>query len=304
MTRRKALFVLGMHRSGTSALTGTLSLLGVNLGKSIKKPALDNQKGFYENTHVLKIDKSALRVMGYNPYDLFELKPGWWTDRRLTAHRRAIMELIGSDFRDDPIFAIKEPRICRLFPLWESVMDNLNIKYRFVIPIRDPMEVAMSLQKRNQLPLEKGALLWLDHVLKAEFYSRRQPRAIIHFNRLLAEPLRTMENVAKTLALDYPRKIADAKDDISRFLEPSLKHNNAGSKETGNAFPHISKCYRMLVDLAESPSNDHAIRDYFDELRTEFAGYLTANHLYSQPKKKRLRIRIREFFFPPSFKFG
>ncbi len=40
------LIILGMHRSGTSVLTGCLNLLGVNLGTSLMPASAANLSGY------------------------------------------------------------------------------------------------------------------------------------------------------------------------------------------------------------------------------------------------------------------
>ena len=47
-TGRRALIVLGMHRSGTSAVASVCNLLGMDLGARLMRPAADNEEGFWE----------------------------------------------------------------------------------------------------------------------------------------------------------------------------------------------------------------------------------------------------------------
>ena len=52
---RRCLLVLGMHRSGTSALTRVLNLLGADLPATLAPPADDNETGFWSRSGLLTI---------------------------------------------------------------------------------------------------------------------------------------------------------------------------------------------------------------------------------------------------------
>jgi hypothetical protein len=53
MTCKKIIVVLGMHRSGTSALTRGLSTLGVGLGDTLHPAGSDNPTGFWEDRDII-----------------------------------------------------------------------------------------------------------------------------------------------------------------------------------------------------------------------------------------------------------
>ena len=46
---RLAIIVLGMHRSGTSMLTGLLDQININLGDDLMESTKYNFKGYFEN---------------------------------------------------------------------------------------------------------------------------------------------------------------------------------------------------------------------------------------------------------------
>ena len=63
----RSLVILGMHRSGTSALAGLVQLLGVNLGEDLL-PAMPevNEKGFFEHQEILDIHEGLLKSLGWS----------------------------------------------------------------------------------------------------------------------------------------------------------------------------------------------------------------------------------------------
>ena len=56
--------VLGMHRSGTSAITKGLEVLGVNLGDNLLPPKDDNPKGFFEDRDLVNLNERVLEKIG------------------------------------------------------------------------------------------------------------------------------------------------------------------------------------------------------------------------------------------------
>jgi hypothetical protein len=56
--------VLGMHRSGTSAITRSLVALGIELGKNTVGGDVKNQKGCFEDPEVVKINDIILEKLG------------------------------------------------------------------------------------------------------------------------------------------------------------------------------------------------------------------------------------------------
>ena len=61
----RSIIVLGMHRSGTSALTGVLSYLGADPGPSLI-PGIEgiNPKGFWEHSEIVKVHNNLLTALG------------------------------------------------------------------------------------------------------------------------------------------------------------------------------------------------------------------------------------------------
>ena len=64
MTERTAYVVLGMHRSGTSSVAGTLALLGAAAPRTLMGPAQDNPKGFWESQVVTAFNDRLLAAAG------------------------------------------------------------------------------------------------------------------------------------------------------------------------------------------------------------------------------------------------
>src|SRR5690348_5945376 len=76
-TPRRAILIVGMHRSGTSALTRVINLHGVPLGRQLLEAAFDNEAGFWENQAVVQLHERILEHLGSSWDDPRELPSGW-----------------------------------------------------------------------------------------------------------------------------------------------------------------------------------------------------------------------------------
>jgi hypothetical protein len=259
MDKKRALIILGMHRSGTSALTGVLNLMGVSLGKELLQPQFDNPKGYFENREMtLFNEKVLLPVLDSTWWDLKPIK----IEQIINSNNliEKAKDIITRNFQEEKIFAIKDPRMCILFPFWEKVLKDLGIDIKVIIPLRNPYEVAMSLKHRNFFTLEHGVLLWCKHVLYAEHYSRNYQRVFVYFDDLLNNPKKVIEKIKNKLGIIFPQNFESVHKEIEEFLEKDLKHYNFTNtipieipfikKIVGLFYPKLAKLnYQYLNEL-------------------------------------------------------
>ena len=131
--------------------------------------------------------------------------------------RRRMAVLIDEEFTSS-LMVIKEPRICRLLPILTGALKDLGIEPRFVLPYRDPLEVALSMASRGSYAMEHGFLLWLHYLLDAERGSRGFKRA---FSALRPVPRRLahqIDRLESQLGFVLPRRTGEGRSEIDRFL--------------------------------------------------------------------------------------
>src|SRR5262245_56400184 len=168
MTRaqRRAVFVVGMQRSGTSALTGVLQLLGVELGgKLMPARAGVNDKGFFEHEEIFRVHDALLEAFGSSWDDFAPLPDGWWKDERAREFRLQLEEIVARDFSGAAIWGLKDPRLCKTLPLWRELLAARGVELCPVLIGRAPAEVVESLRKIRGFDPAKSRALWLRHVL-------------------------------------------------------------------------------------------------------------------------------------------
>ena len=207
---RQAILVLGMHRSGTSALAGILSLCGASLPATLMPPADYNPKGFFESGAIFQAHQQLLAELGSSWDDQAPLPDGWV---ELPLGRRHIAEmatLMEAEFGSSTLLVLKDPRICRLVPFWTEVLRALSIDFSFALPVRNPLEVAQSLEEAQGVPLKKGLLLWLSHFLQAERDTRPYRRSFLSYEQLLTDWKRRPNSWKKIWEYSYRARPREA----------------------------------------------------------------------------------------------
>ena len=222
---RTCVLVLGMHRSGTSALTRVLNLLGYDLPANMLGANPTNEAGHWESEPLIQMHDRLLRSAGSSWDDWMEFNPEWFSSPRADEFREEALQILDEQYGKSRLFVLKDPRICRLAPFWLDVLEHAGVQPVAVIPVRNPMDVAASLQKRNDFDPALTHLLWLRHILDAEHATRGIPRCFTGYDDLLANWARVVEQVRVRTAAPLPRYSEQAATEIEAFLTDRLRHH-------------------------------------------------------------------------------
>jgi hypothetical protein len=223
--------VLGMHRSGTSALTGMLHHLGVALGERLMPASPDNPRGYWEHNDIVDVDHRLMATLGRTWDDMRPLPAGFERDEAAQAAARDLSLILNRDFGGVSLWGLKDPRLCRLMPLWTSLLAEERVKPRFLLALRHPLDVAASLAARDGLSAARAGVLWLGYLLAAERATRGKQRAIVHYEDLVGE--QGWRGIAALIAdefgIAWPRAGDAAEAAVDDFLTPELRRNRAGA---------------------------------------------------------------------------
>ncbi len=218
------LLILGMHRSGTSALTRVLNLCGVDLGSRLMAPAADNnQHGFWEHLDVVDIDERLLHNLGRSWWDTRRLPDGWLDVPAAVAARPRIAALV-SEFGQSPLWALKDPRICRFLPLWVDGLRAVGVTVKLIFMLRHPAEVQASLERRDGISSAESGLLLLNHFFEAAFASAGLPRCVVTYQSLIEDWHGCMTRIARELDVELPL-LDTAGAQVEQFLSPGARHH-------------------------------------------------------------------------------
>lgn len=261
-TPRDCVVVLGMHRSGTSALAGTLSLLGVDFGSDLIGANSGNPRGHFELTSAVELDDILLRrTFGSRWKESFHLPANWRdkVDLQTLATARSLELPPGQPC------GIKDPRMCRLVPVWLELLAIRNLRPRFIIALRPPAEVAASLETRDGLSKTLSQTLWLEHLATAERDTREYPRTFITMEALLGDTEAAVLRL--TRFLDLPEPNSSQFQSLSEFLDTGLRHHNRSHSESVTSVNPLEDVHNLLTLVAsETIPDDEIFRSQIDQL--------------------------------------
>jgi hypothetical protein len=235
--QRGGFVVLGMHRSGTSMLSGLLVQgSGYNVGGPLIGGAFDNEKGFFELVDaVLQND------------EFMNLQHVWWSDNVMKYNHEVALQdkktgkakfehgKRALNFLNNPQsvpWLQKDPRMCITFKTW---LPLLNTEPAVVFTHRHPLEVAYSLKKRERnFSLEHGLRLWIIYNMRAIQNTVGMCRVVSSNEAVLADPLSEVQRIADELTSKCnvpaaPRKVT--KEDVDKFVDQNLQHHKKQGEE-------------------------------------------------------------------------
>lgn len=248
--RKKLVVVLGMHRSGTSAITCCLQALGVSLGDHLLPAAQDNDKGFWEDLDIIELNAGMLAALGR---DWHSLRPV--TDRDVESllslgYLEKALQLLREKTVDVSVFGFKDPRTTKLLPFWQRVFEDSSFDVQYILSSRNPLSVVKSLGKRDGFSRERSFMLWLEYSLAALCNVAFGRTILVDYDELIAFPRRELERVSDFLGLPLlEEKVGKYCDE---FLEKSLRHsyfdeNDVYADEA--ALPLAKEVYALLLDI-------------------------------------------------------
>jgi len=213
------ILILGMHRSGTSAITRLINLMGAYFGPEGSDSGVTeaNPKGYWERFDIYTLNDALLKAKGCSWHDLKA-----WTFEKTADTPGAIAKrmqkiVLGMDaFRP---WVLKDPRLCLLLPAWRPFLEVPVA----VIVHRNPLEIASSLEKRDGFPLAYGLALWEYYAVGLLNATRGIPRIYLRHADMLQRPVKTCEALHKWLKDQGVRRLEmPSPKEIRAFIDPTL----------------------------------------------------------------------------------
>ncbi|MEM8770361.1 MAG: sulfotransferase [Pseudomonadota bacterium] len=234
----RPVIILGMHRSGTSCLTGSLEEAGLFLGE-VNQKSRCNAKGTRENIAFMHVNDAVLKANDARwdapPDGLPE-----WRSQDVSARDELIDGYAGAHS-----WGFKDPRTLLTFPRWREALPQAHL----IASIRDPMAVAQSLNKRNDFPLEKGLALWRSYNERLLAICEEDQVTVINYDWPPAQYEQALRRICRRTGLVSP-------PGGFRFFEARLRQNAASSPtalpETVRAL-HRQLRARARTILREAP---------------------------------------------------
>jgi hypothetical protein len=229
--------VLGMHRSGTSCLTGIMQNLGVELGE-VFTDNLHNKRGNRENGRIVFLNDAVLvtnQGAWNNP-----LVVSKWTKQEARERDSIIKEL---EQKSSEHWGFKDPRALFTLPFWLEAIANP----KFIGTFRHPHRVALSLNSRDSTPFEDSWELWYRYNLRLMELLRQYGFALADFDQ---DPDIYLEDTLnKLIALGLDPELAPK---AREFFDSGLCNQAGSNIDNVSLPPHVLDLYHELQDYNRS----------------------------------------------------
>lgn len=216
------LFVLGMPRSGTSALTRVLSLCGGVLPAELGHADSDNPLGYWEPRATQYLHGAILRDHGSSDADpSLRLQQEGAFDAAEKARYIARMRAYLNTLPTAPLVIIKDLCIPWLGEMWFEAARLAGFDIVAVLAVRHPHEAIASLAAKRRISLELSNALWLKYTLLAERITRGVPRVFVEYANLLEDWRRETKRISDAVSVDLETGDEGA---VGEFLKSDLHH--------------------------------------------------------------------------------
>ena len=299
---RRGLVVMGMHRSGTSAATGLVSLCGAWAGDAsdLTSPNAENPWGFWERRDVRTICDRLLHSAGADWWKTADFDVRRIPHSTLSEERQCFADVI-AHLSTRAQWVIKEPRLCLLLPVLRGDLSEVVCIHLF----RNPLEVARSLQLRNGFGLAGSLALWEAYNRHALAATENLPRVLISHEALMLDPYEVLEDMLGRLGdmglTDLERPSREA---ISRQINPSFYRQRASAEDLDKFLsPSQLELWQQLTgegpgNLAGRVSISEATRQHLLDLEsaersTNYYKRTASEHVKAVQRKERAVVNLR-----------
>jgi hypothetical protein len=244
-------YVLGMHRSGTSAVTRVVNLLGVPIGRAEKLMLArdDNPAGFWEHVGLMDVNDAVLARLG----------GAWDAPPEPSLVDDELQKLARDEFDatyDGDRFVFKDPRVSLLLPFWRAVLGARAATA--IVVLRNPLDIASSLLHRNELARSYSLALW-------EHYTRTVLRdtaglavLVVDYDALVDSPPSTVDALRSFLSTHDELGGEADEAEISSYLTGAMRHSRT-AREKLDTDPRVTAEQRALYDATVACTGAHEV---------------------------------------------
>lgn len=215
--------VLGMHRSGTSLIARSLKCIGYELGDKLEPAAIGiNEKGYWEDIDIVVLNEEILKFCEMSWYSTTPLSDLHLKRLADAGYVEKAIEIIRSKIDRYKKFAFKDPRTAKLILFWRRVFELGEFNVKYVVSYRNPLSVAKSLAKRDDMQILHACLMWAEHILNSLIYTADKQRHVINYDELIDNPTDVMEGLSKWSRSELVE--SELSEFIENFIDTNLRH--------------------------------------------------------------------------------
>ena len=245
----KVTIVLGMHRSGTSAITGMLHASGLGAPIDALGATESNPFGYWESSYLVELSNRLLQDLDNHWSTMLDLPCKWSISSPVAQWVSDYLRGFSLVFNSDNHLVIKDPRLCLLLePLLPCLHSGL-LEVDYVLITRSPIEVVASLKKSEGIDYRQGLNLWIVSVLSSERLTRQSHRIMTTFSELLANPRRVLNSCRSMWGIHDVDSALLPSENATDFVDADLRRQK--SNHIREKILSENPCLFGLLNFAE-----------------------------------------------------
>jgi hypothetical protein len=261
LAKRPIYAVLGTHRSGSSLCAHLMQAFGFNMSDQAH-PDPHNLKGQWEHVDIMFQQDQLLNALGRNFYTAAHALPlpfEWWKLPIVRPIKRELTSYLTGLMVSPKRLGFKDPRTVRFLPMWFEIFRELSLEPKFIICLRDPTQVARSLQARDGFDPALGEYRWMVYAVDFFRYTSGLSRCIIEYDDWFVEGMPNLRKLAQFLEHSEMGADADVSSIAAEIVDPALRHGGSAPLRAHNAY--IQSFYNLTKRFENEPNLAGAIAD-------------------------------------------
>ncbi|HEX4053052.1 MAG TPA: sulfotransferase [Tepidisphaeraceae bacterium] len=202
--------IVGLPRSGTSAIAQLLDHLGVYFGDPahfLDAKKLTHNPIFYELQWVNDFNNRVLKAWNCTYTDDALPIESDFQHPQMAGLREALRNQLVQEFASHAIVGVKDPRICFTFPLWRAVVTEMGYALKTILTLRSPSAVLKSIQAVTPGRATRWQRFYARHLLAVRYFTRDVPVCQFDYDQLMQQPVAYAQQRAADLGLPIPDPI-------------------------------------------------------------------------------------------------
>lgn len=289
---KKLLLILGMHRSGTSMLTQILREMGIWMGKEewMNQANKWNEKGYGELKELTFLTE---KILSENLVGTYTMKEQFEISDKLSKE----IETFYNKYIDNSYeyIAIKDPRLSLL---WKSFIKNANFKNDRTISgitiIRNPFEVAMSLEKRQGMNTNYALCAWYHYNWQCLKFSLEHKNLFIDQSRFFDKSNEQINILNEFIFEDESKR---NNIDLDNIVDFSLIHNRKDTYKIAEDNCIETLSFNFYTQLIKLCNNEITASEILSNNKNDYLRIVNESKKYIFISEDINRVRIRQFLF-------
>lgn len=290
----RPLIVIGKHRSGTSAVTLALRELGIYLGpeQDIFQADSFNEDGNLENIRISQLNQQLSSEFEVDGTSTGSVTGDWLTRPGIDGLVDSAGKFLSSYFAGMAFWGWKDPRTTLLLPVYLDVFRRIGVRPHFVMPVRHPLDVAKSMERRDGVSQNVAVGLWIHFVLSALHDLEPGDLTVFSYEAFLTDPRTCLEPALSELQCSKSEVEGAG---VRKVVRADLNHGK-GTLDSVDIAPEIlGRVYSLVQAIVSDPGGYKAggYRPKIEALWSEW-------QMLGEVRMAHLRRSMIRFWWPSS----